>query len=246
MPKKLTSEKFVYRATLLHNRKYGYSLANYNGNKIPIKILCPHHGEFIQRPDSHLNGNGCRKCYDKANGDRKRKSLSVFIEQASKLHNNFYDYSKVIYKTALGKVKISCPLHGEFYQRPNDHLNGKGCLYCSLERTTSREETEFLDYIDIPKECRNRYIYPYNVDAYIPASKTIYEFLGDYWHGNPQKYSPNKLNKHCLRSFRSLYSETFDRLYYLKNKGYCVKYIWESDWKKFQRGRTSHIAIKEL
>ena len=55
-----------------------------------------------------------------------------FIQQASKRHNNKYDYSRVQYKKAMEKVEIVCPYHGSFYQAPNTHLSsGKGCPHCS-------------------------------------------------------------------------------------------------------------------
>ena len=38
----------------------------------------------------------------------------LFIENASNLHNNKYDYSKVEYIKAIQKVIINCKIHGEF------------------------------------------------------------------------------------------------------------------------------------
>ena len=59
-----------------------------------------------------------------------------FIEAASKLHNNKYDYSKVpeVFKTSaskINKIPIICPIHGEFYQTTTQHLNTSGCEKCS-------------------------------------------------------------------------------------------------------------------
>jgi len=51
----------------------------------------------------------------------------------------FYDYSQVEYINSLTKIKIICPLHGEFYQYPLDHVNGcTGCIQCS---STKRKNT---------------------------------------------------------------------------------------------------------
>ena len=51
----------------------------------------------------------------------------------------FYDYSEVKYESMSTKVKIICPLHGEFYQLPADHCRGfDGCLQC---RTTKIQKT---------------------------------------------------------------------------------------------------------
>jgi hypothetical protein len=44
----------------------------------------------------------------------------------------FYNYSQVEYINSQTKIKIICPLHGEFYQYPLDHIkNYNGCIKCS-------------------------------------------------------------------------------------------------------------------
>lgn len=58
-----------------------------------------------------------------------------FIYKAKAIHGDKYDYSKVEYINNHTKVCIICKEHGEFWQRPNDHLSGKGCKGCSRERT---------------------------------------------------------------------------------------------------------------
>ena len=56
-----------------------------------------------------------------------------FIEKAKEVHEDKYDYSKVEYIHNKTKIIISCPEHGEFSQKPNDHLNGHGCPECASE-----------------------------------------------------------------------------------------------------------------
>ena len=60
-----------------------------------------------------------------------RKTKEQFIEDAHRVHGDKYDYSKVEYKTSKDKVCIVCPIHGEFWQTPNDHLSGHSCRRCS-------------------------------------------------------------------------------------------------------------------
>lgn len=64
-----------------------------------------------------------------------------FIKRAKKIHNNKYDYSKVEYKNRKTKVCIICPQHGEFWQTPDNHLEGKGCKYCSHQSFKHTKET---------------------------------------------------------------------------------------------------------
>jgi hypothetical protein len=55
-----------------------------------------------------------------------------FIEKAKQVHGDKYDYSLVEYKNMKTKVKIICPIHGEFWQTPSDHLQKHGCGECGL------------------------------------------------------------------------------------------------------------------
>jgi len=58
------------------------------------------------------------------------------------VHNNKYDYSKVIYKTKEDKICIICPTHGEFLQRAGSHIRGIGCPICGkLKASKSKIQT---------------------------------------------------------------------------------------------------------
>ena len=61
----------------------------------------------------------------------KRLTKEEFIEKARKIHGDKFDYSKVEYVNNSTKVCIICPIHGEFWQKPNGHLNGHGCPNCN-------------------------------------------------------------------------------------------------------------------
>jgi len=143
MPTKKTINEFIEKARKIHNDKYGYQKFDYQGAIIPGIITCPSHGEFKQRPNNHLSGSGCKKCmYEKQALDRK-KSINTFIKEANKINNNKYNYSQVKYINARTKVKIICPIHGEFEQKPVNHLAGTGCVHCS--------ETQFNNDVAIDK-----------------------------------------------------------------------------------------------
>ncbi len=65
MPAKLTTEQFIERARAKHANWYDYSLVEYAHSKIPVKIICHKHGEFLQKPEAHLNTKrpcGCPVC----------------------------------------------------------------------------------------------------------------------------------------------------------------------------------------
>ena len=58
----LSKDEFIERALNMHGTKYDYSKVEYINCFTPITIICPEHGEFIQKPYIHLSGCGCQKC----------------------------------------------------------------------------------------------------------------------------------------------------------------------------------------
>ena len=125
-------EEFVSQAQLVHGDKYDYSLVDYVNSYTKITIVCPTHGSFDMKPNSHIHPKqGCPACYNALRGkSRQAKAKSVFIDKANQIHNNKYDYSQTVYVKSSDKVIINCPIHGSYLQRPNEHLKGKGCRLC--------------------------------------------------------------------------------------------------------------------
>lgn len=68
-------------------------------------------------------------------------TTTYFINKASLVHANFYDYSKVVYTTSKEKVIITCPIHGDFTQIPNAHLRGVNCPSCGLKTRSEKRKT---------------------------------------------------------------------------------------------------------
>lgn len=205
-----------------------------------VGIICPEHGIFKQNFKDHLKGKGCKQCAKKSN----LKTIADFIKEAKSIHGNKYDYSKVEYVGYQKHVCIICPIHGEFYQTPSQHIgkaNKAGCAECAKIIRISKGEMAWLDNCKVPNDKAHRQVYinktsdnaPYYiVDGLSHDNKTIYEYLGDYWHGNPEKYQANDYNKSCKKTFGELYNETMNRFEELKKLGYNIEYIWESSWMK--------------
>ncbi len=62
----MTTEEFIQKAKAVHGDKYDYSKVEYVNSKTKVCIRCPKHGESWQRPDTHLQGQGCPKCASEA------------------------------------------------------------------------------------------------------------------------------------------------------------------------------------
>ena len=136
--KKKTTEQFIQEAINIHGDKYDYSLVDYKTTTAKIKITCKVHGVFEQIPKNHISGIGCNKCHF----DSLRKTTEQFINEATNIHGDKYDYSLVDYKQSFKNVKIVCKIHGLFEQTPNCHIAGSaGCRKCandSLRKTTEQ------------------------------------------------------------------------------------------------------------
>lgn len=124
------NNSFITKSKSIHGEKYNYSLVSYTNNHTKVKIICSIHNIFEQTPKSHLRGSNCPKCSSYVKSG-KNLTKNSFIEKSIEKHGNKYDYSLVNYVNSLNKVKIICPIHGEFLQIPYHHYNGKGCQKCS-------------------------------------------------------------------------------------------------------------------
>jgi len=129
---KSNTNDFIIKAKEIHGDKYDYSKVNYTFSDEIVTIICKEHGDFYIIPNSHLRGSACFKCGKIKSGLSNRKTIEEFIIQATKIHDNKYDYSKTIYTTNKESVTIICKTHGEFKQNPFTHLNGScGCIKCN-------------------------------------------------------------------------------------------------------------------
>lgn len=126
--KPLTNETFALKALKVHGNKYCYAEANIVNNRTTAAVFCIKCQEtFWQRPYDHLRGQGCPECAGK-----KPLTNESFVLKALKVHGDKYEYSGVILTGNKTKVKIFCVACQEtFEQRPDGHLQGKGCSVCS-------------------------------------------------------------------------------------------------------------------
>lgn len=223
--------EFIAKAAIIHSNKYDYSLIDEIVRGKKLKILCPLHGEFLQTPETHLNGRGCRLCGIEGNS----RTMEEFLEKASAVHGGKYDYSLVKLGSKNTKIQILCPSHGIFEQLPGAHLyNQSGCPKCT--GFISKKQSIWLDNLGVPKEARQKWVKvgekKIRVDAFDELTNTVYEFLGDYWHGNPAKFKQDELNKVVGASFGDLFYKTQTRLNKIKKAGFKIQYIWEEEFDR--------------
>tara|TARA_Y100000389_G_C17447222_1_gene512360 strand:+ start:1053 stop:2354 length:1302 start_codon:yes stop_codon:yes gene_type:complete len=239
--KKKNTKYFIEKSKKKHGDTYDYSVSEYNGCDLNIKIRCSIHGIFEMTPSNHYKGAGCPFCARLIIGNKLRKTKEYFIEKSKKKHDDKYDYSKSEYNGKDIPLIIICPYHGEFLQTPHCHYAGHGCIKCSAN--ISKKQLEWLYYISITHNINIKHaknggevkIGQYFVDGFCEDNNTIYEFHGDFWHGNPMIYNildKNSINPKNNRSYGELYNNTIIRQNKLKNSGYKLVVMWESEWNK--------------
>jgi len=93
--------------------------------------------------------------------------------------------------------------------------------------------TETPDIIHILNDDNGEYKIPnsnYKADGFSKEKNTVYEYHGDFWHGNPMIYNNNNINPVTNNSFGELYQNTIKKKVYCENIGFNYIFIWESDW----------------
>lgn len=131
-------DKFIQKAIQKFGYLYDYSKINYINSKTKITIICKKcNNEFKKTPANFLNSKGCKYC--NAQFGNKQK----FIEKATKIHKDLYDYSKVEYVNAETNIIIICnKCKNEFQQTPKSHYKYCGCKVCYGQWTNTKEFIE--------------------------------------------------------------------------------------------------------
>lgn len=165
--------------------------------------------------------------------------IKAKIEKFKRIHNSKYTYGKIFRENLVLWLEIICPTHGSHITRLFNHEKGHGCPKCVSVR--SNVQIEWLDYRAIRdgpiqhSDNLGEYTIPNTklcVDGYNKETNTIYEFQGDFWHGNPAIYNLDDINRTNKKTYRELYDKTMNKINKMKSMGYNVIYIWENDWTK--------------
>jgi hypothetical protein len=171
-----------------------------------------------------LYHRGCSEC----SGNRKR-TLDEVTDAFSMANLTLLS---VNYKNSYTRLLCCCE-KGHLFAISYDKLRVKhGCSLCSNGRPVSYPETLWLDKLGIYFRQHSIWVDGklFRVDGFDPETNTIYEFLGDFYHGNPARFAPEAFNKKLKKTFGQLYEETFKKLESLAAAGYTVIYVWEKDF----------------
>ena len=222
----------------------------YTTYKDILEHSCIKHGTFFTSPSNALkirNKFICIKCNIEWNARNRTNSQETILLRIFNKHGNKVllqeDYKGIDYAH-----KFKCDKDHEWSTSMDSIINqGTGCPHCCTHKHYSTIERRWISFMkrkinpdiltlddEILKICLPEYKRSIRPDGYDPKTKTVYEFHGDYWHGNlrtKQQYSLGDLSK------KDLNRKTRKREKALLRAGYKVVYCWEMDFKRYLKGR---------
>ena len=170
------------------------------------------------------------------------KCVNLCPKQAK---DNFYNNIKKLGGKVIGEyvnssksVECECEKGHKCYPIPSSIQQGCGmCPKCS-RKGFSKVQIDWLNHVSEEEKIAIQHaenegeyrIGRYKIDGYCKETNTVYEFHGDFWHGNPKFYDNNEINPVNKKSFGKLFKATLHKELYIKNRGYNYVCIWEHEW----------------
>lgn len=121
-----TTEQFIKEANIIHDFRFSYEKTNYIKNQIKVIINCPIHGDFEQRPLSHLQGNGCPNCSE----SKGEKIIAKYLDKnnISYYRQHKFDDCKNIFQLPfdfyIPKYRTCIEFDGKQHYEPADFFGG--------------------------------------------------------------------------------------------------------------------------
>lgn len=209
-------------AAKTHNGKYDYSLiTEYKNDRIKYPIICPEHGVFYQTFNNHIKAKqGCPECGRKKSDLNRRMPFEEFKKKANEVHNGKYKYVEESYISASDKLKIICPLHGEFEQDGENHIwLRQGCPKCG--NFASSGESEIYHYVcsligqdKVKERYKGAIDGKFELDVFVPSKNFAIEFDGLFWHSEVMRDH----NYHLCKTNECL------------SKGIRLFHVFEDEW----------------
>ena len=184
-------KSFILTMSKIHGNKYDYSKVDYIDINTPVTIMCPEHGEFEQKPCSHRENHGCKKCSNAISIIEKDivtfiKSLGVELVENDKSIIKPYELDIYIPEYKLAIEFNGLYWHSELFVDSNYHLNKTKLCEANGVRLIHVFEDEWLYKKDIVKSrlknilglTENR-IYARKCELKEVSTKKKTEFLND-------------------------------------------------------------------
>lgn len=133
--RKKREKAFIEKAMKVQHGKYSYDHFVFVNTHTKGLITCPIHGDFLQTPKNHLQGQGCPICGKEYAQQWSKNNYSHFLKRAEEKFGKNFSYPNIEkeYENNHSKITIKCNTCGHiFTKRAGDHLNSPngGCSVC--------------------------------------------------------------------------------------------------------------------
>lgn len=139
--RKLTQDEFLYKAKTVHNERYDYTKLTYKGCREKVIITCREHGDFVQTPNSHLNGSGCPWC----TSSKGEQAIERILDTNSIKYIREYKLPEIVnrfeYDFFLPEKNILIEFHGIQHYKSIPYFGGEDAL--SYTRRNDKLKRDF-------------------------------------------------------------------------------------------------------
>lgn len=203
------------------------------------KGSCECHEWYVQICHRTIDGSGCPFCSNQ---------MVCIHSNLLALYPNLYkdwNYQKNMHGPenyppgSPAKVYWKCGKGHEWIATITDRVSGTACKHCSLKKGYSQKQIRWIDSIINKDNINIQYaLSPEGefkiceidkVDGFCRETNTVYEFHGDYWHGNPSVFNHNEFNKVNGKTFGELYIKTCERDNKIRQMGYNLVVQWKTE-----------------
>jgi len=135
---KLSTEEFIRNARQIHGDSYDYSKVVYHGNKHKVEIVCPKHGSFWQKPNTHTSsGNGCQLCQE----SKGEKAVEIFLKKYGINYIREYRIKPYLFRFDfyLPELNIYIEFNGQQHYKPVDIFGGHNAFVKVQERDKKKK-----------------------------------------------------------------------------------------------------------
>jgi hypothetical protein len=126
-------------------------------------------------------------------------------------------------------------------------------IVSKFKKNYSQGQIEWLEYIKVSvpdirhilNHDGSEFIIPnsrYKADGFSIKDNMIFEYHGDFFHGNPKIYTPTDINTRVKKTHGELYENTLNKQQFCEKSGFKYKFIWESEWI---RGKNALIILQK-
>ena len=227
---------------------------DFDGNKTRIRLRCTLDGYEWETSINNLisGGTGCARCSgnEEWTYPRLQEAISELRypdgSSVCTLETTEADFLEAYEKDgAYAKILVRCTVNQEhsWWVRIDSLIySGSRCPHCKATGY-SKSEIEWLEfvmaderiYIQHAKNGGQVKINGRFVDGMCYEINSIYQFHGDYWHGNPAKYDPDFVNPSSYERMGDRYEETLIKDQELRDQGYNVVIMWEAEWNEIKK-----------